>query len=224
MSQTPTVKQATTEVIHEFTRINMSLESLPEKIADMNSVYFLRNKSDPIPIAANAVDASTIMPVYIEIGYLSGHVLLMLEQVLSEIYLPLLSNSSLDKVEEKDRELGKHSSLKADLVVSIQKFATQVSNFSQQVTGGNRLNIPQELYSLKNTDIDEASKNSQITKKLEGLAEEWIEAVSNCLILETKKEPAGNVSVLDLLRFRGLLQKSIFGEIVIHHSLLFMNN
>lgn len=184
----------TEEIIHEFTRINMSLESLPEKIADMNSIYFLRNQSGSIPIPANANDAASLMPNYVEIGYLSGHVLLMLEQVLSEIYLPLLSNSS-EKVEDPEKNLGKDTSLKADLVVSIQKFATQVSHFSQQVTGGNRLNIPQELYSLKNTEIDEAAKNSQITKKLEVLAEEWIEAVSSCLLTESKKEPVGNVCI-----------------------------
>jgi dynein heavy chain len=175
----------------------MSVESLPEKIADMNSIYFLRNQSGSIPIPANLDDAGSIMPVYVEIGYLSGHVLLMLEQVLSEIYLPILTNSS-GKIEESEKELAKDSALKADLVISIQKFATQVSHFSQQVTGGNRLNIPQELYSLKNTEIDEAAKNTQITKKLEVLAEEWIDAVSSCLLAESKKEPVGNGALAEI--------------------------
>ena len=172
----------------------MSIETLPDKISEMNSIYFLRNQSAPIPIPANLVDASNIMPVYVEIGYLSGQVLLMLEQVLSEIYLPLLSNSCIVNSTVADSEAGKEKSLKADLAISIQKFATQVSHFSQQVSGGNRLNIPQELYDLINTEIEEASKNSLITKKLEALAEEWIEAVSNCLIEESKKAPLGNVT------------------------------
>jgi dynein heavy chain len=158
-------------------------------------------------------DAASIMPSYLEMGYLSGHALLMLEQVLSEIYLPLLTNldlsttvlgdaSSKEKSREQDKKgedgvsLEKGESLKADLVVSVQKFANQVSHFSQQVSGGSRLKIPEELQSLKNVDVEETAKNVGMMRKLETLAEEWIEAVSSCLTKESKKVPVGNVSYL----------------------------
>jgi dynein heavy chain len=74
----------------------------------------------------------------------------------------------------------------------MQKFATHVSHMSQQVTGETRLKIPEELYSLKDSDLDSTVKNSAVARKLEILAEEWIEAVSTCLTNESKKVPVGN--------------------------------
>ena len=138
------------------------------------------------------------MPSFLEIGYLSGHALIMLEQVISEIYLPMLSNMQFEKKDttnSNDKSAGKvlkYESLKSDLVVSVQKFANQISQFSQQVEGEHRLKIPEEFASLKEADVEEVSKKAQITKELEKLAEEWIEAVSTALSTESKKVPLGN--------------------------------
>lgn len=197
----------------------MSIESLPESISQVNCIYFLKNSSGQIPIPLNAADANETMSLFLEIGYLSGQALLMLEQVLSEVYLPLLSNmtfentSLLGDAKKKDSSSSssqgtnnsivsstKDAALKADLVVSIQKFATQVSHFSQQVSGGNGLKIPDDILALKDANVDDSARNSSLTKRLESLAEEWIEAVSSCLAREGRKVPVGNVRRFSIMR------------------------
>ena len=42
------------------------------------------------------------MPKYLDIGYLSGHALVMLEQLISTVYLPVLTNSDFRKMEAID--------------------------------------------------------------------------------------------------------------------------
>ncbi|TPX63919.1 hypothetical protein SpCBS45565_g06282 [Spizellomyces sp. 'palustris'] len=152
----------------------------------------------------------------IETVHPSGDDLLMLEQLLSEIYIPLLSQIDLgdehdsathargsdvsgpEHMQDEQTVNGaagtdKSEGLRTELVVSIQKFASQISHTAQQVSSETRLKIPEELNVLQGlSDLNEAVRNTSLVKSLETLAEEWIDTVTNVLAKEAKKTPVGN--------------------------------
>lgn len=157
--------------------------------------------------------ANATLPTYLEIGYFSGHALHMLEQVLAEVYIPLLSNIDFaaeraaavqapegELPDEHARAEGvpigpsdKTDGLKSEFVTSIQKFASQISHTAQQVASETRLKIPEELSVLQGMeDPTEVAKDALMVKSLETLAEEWIETVTTVLARESKKIPQGS--------------------------------
>ncbi len=149
--------------------------------------------------------AAESMPGHLEVGYLSNQALVMLEQVLEDIYLPLLSNTDFAgfKDQTKESDPGNQTSdiqantrfeeLKSELLVTLQKFTSQVAHTVQQVAGETRLQIPEALSELNVLEPQQVATDRQMISKLENLAEEWIETVAGALAKEQQKVPIGNV-------------------------------
>ena len=165
------------------------------------------------------LEIDDLMSSYLEIGYFSNHAINMLEHALQEIYLPLLTASDFRNEQLSDKKASKLANLKTDVLVTVQRFASQITHTAQQVSGETRLKISDDIAALANVDSTVAREDRIIIHKLEILADEWIEIVSSALAKEVKKVPKGNVN-----QFRVLWQKLNTGEIVLLHSLLFMNN
>lgn len=162
-------------------------------------------------------ESQILMPKWLELGYFSGHALVMLEQVLLEVYLPLLNNTDFNepmssttlagetsqipdgRSGETDRGGQKGEGLKSEFVVSMQKFASQIAHTAQQVAGKTRLKIPDDLIYLQSSDVADVAKDPSAIKSLEKLAEEWIETVTQVVAKELKKVPVGNVCALKLI-------------------------
>ncbi|KAJ3114591.1 Dynein heavy chain 10, axonemal [Phlyctochytrium bullatum] len=194
--------------LKESYRLHLSTQKLPEKISELNCMYLLKNGAGAIPIPKSAIviEAEMSMSKYLEIGYLSNHALVMLEQVISEIYIPLLSNvefvstktakehvdSANTSSNVPDIQMTKTDGFKTEFVVSIQKFASQVSHTAQQVAGDTKLKIPDELLALQHVDVNEAVKDVNTVRILEKVAEEWIETIIGALAKESRKTPLGN--------------------------------
>ncbi|RKO94122.1 dynein heavy chain and region D6 of dynein motor-domain-containing protein [Blyttiomyces helicus] len=197
----------------EHYRLNMCVQKLPENIAEVNAIYFLRNRKGAVPMPKSPAEVHSTMSYWLDVGYFSGHVLIMLEQLLSEVYIPILSKMDasadidVDSGLEKDTPgaddahrghgadgstLTKKDGLKSEFVVCIQKFASQIAHTAQQVAGETRLKIPEELNLLRMTDIEEAARDTSTVKSLETLSEEWIETIMEILAKEMKKSPLGN--------------------------------
>jgi hypothetical protein len=111
----------------------MWLQKLPDNHGQVNSVYFVRSQAGVIPIPKNSFDADNTLPKWLEIGYFSGHALNMLEQAISEVYLPLLCNLELVDKPSGAADDKKGHEFKADFVATMQKFASQISHTSQQI-------------------------------------------------------------------------------------------
>ncbi|KAI8847268.1 dynein heavy chain and region D6 of dynein motor-domain-containing protein [Chytridium lagenaria] len=180
--------------LKETYRLHLSTQKLPEKISEVNCIYFIKNVAGPIPLPKSAADAAISMPKHLEIGYLSNHALMTLEQVISEVYIPLLSvaDFSATKPQDEQQPVSKNEGFKMEFVVSIQKFASQISHTAQQVAGDTRLKIPEELMTLQNVEAGEVVKDLVTVRGLEKIAEEWIETIIGALARESKKVPIGN--------------------------------
>lgn len=165
------------------------------------------------------------MPNHLEIGYLSNQALVMLEQVLQDIFLPLLTSTdfSVFKDENKDDDTGiRYAELKNELLVTLQRFKGHVSHTVQLVASETKLQIPEGLSQLNFLEPHELASDTQLVLKLEALADEWIKTVSGALAMEQTKVPAGNV--IHLIIFRVLWLKLSFGKIGHHRFQLFMNS
>ncbi|KAI9351727.1 dynein heavy chain, N-terminal region 1-domain-containing protein [Zopfochytrium polystomum] len=201
--------------IVERQKLHMCVEKLPERIAEVNAIYFLKNTPGSIPVPKSSEDAVKTMSRYFEIGYFSGHALNMLERVLSEVYLPLMSNAdfSLHPIAANaissvapsappsagpgasgsaTHNTSKQATLKNELVVSMQKFSMQIAHTAQQVAGDTRLKVPEHLMKLQGMDPAELVGDIVTMKAVEKLAEEWVEIVAGVLAREAKKIPVGN--------------------------------
>ncbi|XP_050408300.1 dynein axonemal heavy chain 10 [Patella vulgata] len=73
------------------TYLHMCYQHLPEQVTDNNSVYFLRNTPGMVPLPNSVEEAEEMLPAYFEFGLLNGHSLVMLEQIITQVYMPLLS-------------------------------------------------------------------------------------------------------------------------------------
>jgi dynein heavy chain len=177
---------------YEVTKLRMSCEGIPDNLAETNCIYFLRNKPGPMT-AAN-------MPEFLEIGFLSNQALLMLEQVLNTIYLPMLSQSDFNNFRlkkdgeeiENDQTQQRLEQLKQELLVTIQRFSSHISHTVQQVAGETRLKIPDELAEIDTIEEHLVLQDPKKLSQLDNLAEEWIETIQGALLKETLKTPNGN--------------------------------
>jgi dynein heavy chain len=138
------------------------------------------------------------MSDHLELGYFSNQALLMLEQLIQDIYLPLFSSTDLvQKTDNEKQEIdlqveNRYDQLKSELLATMQRFTSQISHTVQQVAGETRLKIPEELLELNSMDLAKVATDRNVLNQLEQLAEEWIETVSGALAKEAQKVPNGN--------------------------------
>ena len=161
----------------------------------------------------------------------------MLEQAITEVYLPLLCNfdfnsqgpSTQDKKDSTINKVNKSDDAKSEFIILMQKFASQINTTVSQIAGETRLKIPDEVLNMQ-LNKDNEPNDPSVIEALEGLAEEWIVTIVGALAKEAKKVPNGNVSGnefkenYNLLISRALSLKSIFGVISVHLFQHYMNN
>ena len=74
---------------------------LPEEKQNSPCVYFLRNLQTKLPAPADAAEARRTIPRYVEYGVLNAHSLMMLHQLMENIFVPYLNTKSASE-EERD--------------------------------------------------------------------------------------------------------------------------
>ena len=152
-----------------------------------------------------------------EIGVLNGHTLVMLEQVLTMVYKPLLAYHQHKNSSVKDQKAQSQSSpsasmtrentsvtnateasstesksshlLRDEFVINLQKFAHSVSRTIQQIEGEVRLEVPD--IALPATP-EEAQKDPVLLKQVEDICRDWYGLVDEALTTQINKRPVGD--------------------------------
>lgn len=82
------------------TYLHMVYAGAPEELVSVLSehrdgacVYLVRHTPGMVPLPSNAAEAARDLPKYLELGVVRGRPLAMLEQLISHIYLPLLTHA-----------------------------------------------------------------------------------------------------------------------------------
>ena len=95
-------KKVTKIVVQKVLRtyLHMVYASAPEELVSILSehrdgacVYLVRHTPGMVPLPSNAAEAARDLPKYLELGIVRGRPLSMLEQLISHIYLPLLTHA-----------------------------------------------------------------------------------------------------------------------------------
>ncbi|KAJ3321068.1 Dynein heavy chain 10, axonemal [Boothiomyces sp. JEL0866] len=200
-------------MIYETISLSMAVQNIPENVVESNAIFFIKNTQGPVPQVSSPASADDILPNYLEIGLFSNQALIMLEQVLQDIIIPLLGNMEISTFQEEKEVSGdgqersdpgnsRNEELKAELLITMQRFASHINHTVQQVAGETRLKIPDELTELNVLEPIQVIQDKDIVNRLEKLAEEWIETVSGALGKDAKKVPLGNGPLAEIEYWR----------------------
>ena len=94
----------------------------------------------------DAEQARATMPRYIEYGVLSQNSLIMLQQLMTNIYVPLLnSKSSLTQANDDNSQSAKPNMLRDEFMLNMNKFVQQIRRTINQIEGRFGLEIPEGM-------------------------------------------------------------------------------
>lgn len=172
---------------------------LSEAVITGSAVYFLRTKNQAIPVPTSQTHADEIVPGYLSFSFMSSRPLPILEQVMVNLFSPLLATYSLQKpkdtskADKKGKDVAEEapqvrSVVRDEFLINMSKFCTHISRTIQQVEGEVRLDIPD----ITIDDVQAAAGNMDIVTTLEGAVESWEKAIATCLEQQLKKIPVGN--------------------------------
>jgi len=105
--------------------IRMCADRVPNGVASTKSIYFLKLKDEPVPVPDDQEKADTEMLECFDVGAFNGRSLLMLEQVISSVYTPMLAHQQAAMASG----LGKSDDFEAadeDFMVSLRHFNTHL--------------------------------------------------------------------------------------------------
>ncbi|XP_077995609.1 dynein axonemal heavy chain 10-like isoform X2 [Glandiceps talaboti] len=202
----------------ERTILHMCHGHLPEEVSEQDCVYFIRNTPGMVELPNTIEEADDMLPKYFEFGILNGHSLVMLEQVIKQVYMPLLSfnthkngdgspvqvaatprDDDLGLVPDDDEsvvsaefnvaEAANKALLRDEFLINMQKFASHISRTIQQIEGEVRLDIPD--LNLEG-DINELAKDEELVNQIESACLEWTQQIASAVETQLKKTPQGN--------------------------------
>ncbi|MEE6504167.1 hypothetical protein FKM82_005082, partial [Ascaphus truei] len=197
------------------TVLHVAYKCIPEQFANSNAVFFLRNTKETITEPNDIQEANDVIPKFLEYGILNGHSLLMLKQVFSQVFMPLLSYNqhkngdgsfNPDQVQQpeheeqqKDAEASKQDEpavellsvqlIRDEFLMNMQKFLNHIQQTIQQLEGEIKLEMP-----AVNLDVDPAqlAADAATVEKLEQCVMNWQTQMSAAIEEQLQKKPEGN--------------------------------
>ena len=178
-----------------------------------NAVYFVRATAGPVPLSSSIDEASELLPSIFEFGLLNESATLqMLDQLMHNVYLPLLSYSGTrsevprwDSVagsipeESPRREPPEESKgrvvIRDEFLINLQKFANHIDRTMQQLAGDVRLKIPDLVLG---DDISEAARNPDVVAVLEETLHDWEVTMATALEQQLSRTPQGNGTLAEM--------------------------
>ncbi|XP_072908128.1 dynein axonemal heavy chain 10 [Hemitrygon akajei] len=214
--EAPTPKLPRTKIITqlvEYPMLHVSLEKIPPEFINEDAFFFLRNKKENITEPNDMRETNLLMPKMLEFGMLNGHVLSMLYQILTQIFMPLLAyhhSKAVDprggssrflstavlqyeKLSVADMRAGGDSRSiqfgRDEFLITLLKFANQVHRTIQQVEGEIKLEMPPiDL----DADLDQFAFDPIIREMLEQSIMNWQMQITTALEEQLTKTPQGN--------------------------------
>eukprot|EP00003_Mantamonas_plastica_P033032 TRINITY_DN926_c0_g2_i1.p1 TRINITY_DN926_c0_g2~~TRINITY_DN926_c0_g2_i1.p1 ORF type:complete len:434 (-),score=114.13 TRINITY_DN926_c0_g2_i1:101-1366(-) len=210
--------------------LGMAFQHFPEHINELASMYFCQiNPGKPVFVkngrseSAQAQIADVMTSEY-EFGILCGHSLIMLEQVLSEVYIPLLGNRNYTKTVTSQQAAPQsalisaviprvlqdskflsnagegrfNDTLRNEFLASTQRFTLQVTHAMQQVKSDVRLTIPD----LPDEPVSTCVQDFDLITTLEATLDEWTSAISTAVEFQLDQKPKGPGPLAEIEHWR----------------------
>ncbi|KAG5280454.1 hypothetical protein AALO_G00060150 [Alosa alosa] len=223
----PSVPRFEIQVIYHV-ELHVSVNHASEKFFKSNIFYILRNTKETIFEPVDINEANNVMPKLLEFGMLNGHSLLMLKDILNQVYIPLLSWNQLkltdggylhrmsfdrDAVEErmeenKPMETRGSLMIRDELLNSTHKFLGHIDRTLQQLEGEIKLHIP-ELDLEPQVDVFLATR--EVVEKLEQCVMNWQTQITIVIEEQQRKktQAPGPMSEIDFWRERAAILSAL---------------
>jgi dynein heavy chain len=170
-------------VIEHRVRLEVTSDSIPRSVASRQSVYFIKHEASPVPEPSNVAEQEAVFSNALEFGLLNGRNLVMLEQIISRIYLPLLSS---ERASDQQGQLAASD----DFLVNLRKFASHMRRTIQQVEGDVKLKLPDiPLEQLQDTAACVSNPSTVI--EAEKNVEAWSITIAAVIESQLKRAPVG---------------------------------
>ncbi|KAG9487629.1 hypothetical protein GDO78_007442 [Eleutherodactylus coqui] len=198
------------------TVLHVSFNCIPQEFAESTALYFLRNTQETISEPNDMQEANDVMPMFLEYGILNGHYLLMLKQVFSQVFMPMLSynehkSKDISLQEDQDQQIGSPEEspkpegpnmvstsvqlIRDEFLMNMQKFLNHIQQTMLQLEGEIKLEMPDV-----NLDIEPAvaAADKTIVEKLEQCVMNWQTQVSAALEELLQKKPQGKAPLAEI--------------------------
>ena len=173
----------------------MCFKHLPDEV-NTTGFFFIRKSDDAVPIPLSGADANATLSTCFETGTVTPKSLGDLERLLSHVYIPMLAISGQRGVGQLNDQLSltpSESRMKAlmrdELLINVQKFASQIQHAIQHVEGEVKLEIPEMTIA---EDPSVVIKNPAIVRDLEKAMEGWAHSISVTIDELLRKQPQGS--------------------------------
>ncbi|XP_071339029.1 dynein axonemal heavy chain 10 [Trachinotus anak] len=181
------------------TELHVAINKYPERFLKSRIFYFLRNTKETIVEPLDMNEANILMPRLFDIGMHSGHPLLVLQNKLANVYIPLLSVHQMKIVssqeetggEGEEESSGKSSeqvTIRDELLNRMHKFLGVVNTTLQhlQIQDEIMLHIPE--LDLE-PEVDVLLSNPEIVEKLEQCVMNWQTQITIVIEEQQNKQP-----------------------------------
>ncbi|KAK3281453.1 hypothetical protein CYMTET_10756, partial [Cymbomonas tetramitiformis] len=187
--------------------LKVALHHLPDSVVSKPAVYFLK-----LDAAARLEEEQ--MDELVDYGLLSeGPALSVLEEVLSQVYIPMLQlyGSGKPGANQINHDSSSADNSRNELLGNVQKFASQVSHAIQQLTGDIHLNIPNVLID----NLHKAADDYDIVSQLESALAEWTAVLASAIQRESEKVAVGKgpLAEIDFWRERNAALSSLYEQL-----------
>ena len=206
--ETPEPAIQTPEFVLQPRRVALRMceKSLPADATDAECVYFLKDSAE------QAVDTPEALAMHVQHGSLSeGPSLQTLDQMLAQVYLPLLSAadaSAADTVMDADS----FARTLRELESGTGKFTSQVANTVRQLREDVHLDLP-DVGPLD--DVGAAAEDDAAVGKIEVAATTWSATLQSTMAAEKEKAVIGRgpLGEIEFWRDRNAALSSLFEQL-----------
>uniref|UniRef100_H3BAL0 Dynein axonemal heavy chain 10 n=1 Tax=Latimeria chalumnae TaxID=7897 RepID=H3BAL0_LATCH len=208
-------KKIVTQKVYNLV-LHLAFNHLPVECMAVDAVYFLRNVKETISEPIDVNEANESMPKALEYGMMNGHALLMLNQIFSYVFLPILSYNqhrneehSLEEVpdenppseDEHTKTLEPEKNVRSpiesrniqlirdEFLMNMQKFLCHVHRTVLQIEGEIKLEMPTVSLDL---DVNQLASDLAVVSELEDCIVKWQTQISIAIEEQLKKKPQGN--------------------------------
>ena len=149
-----------------------------------------------------AAEAAGGMEASLDYGVIAGGSMIMLEQVMAEVYTPLVqvATQAMLKVQAMKTQDIEATTDTMEFVANMQKFGSQLNHAIQQMTGDVRLTMPQ--LTVDEDGIEAAAADVNVVNTLEGSLEDWTPNIAMALETQLAKQPVGKGPLAEIEHWR----------------------
>ena len=182
-------------------RVYLWVDQPPEGVLEHHSLCFIKHDREPIPLLDSFSEQCEALEQGFEYtAFTAPSLVTSLEQILRDVYIPLLEHSAIPQGYATGGEGRASDSIRTEFVGSLKKFTQQLSHVKQQVSGEIRIDFP-DIIIVAGSAQKVANEEPEVVHIIEETVRGWTEKIRNLIDSEKCKEVGPNESPMADIEF-----------------------